>query len=469
MSENKEQVFENEEFQVLLRKYEDMRSGTQSIFFDVEEFEQIIDYYLDDFQYDEAREAADLGKKQHPASVEIKYKFIHIFIEQGQPKKALALLEEIPVWEENNPERYFLKGTALCLTGKLKEAEAQFDRGLELSGNDTFEALINISIAFENVRHYEQAIKYLSQAYQQFPENLSVLYDLGYFYDRLHRFDESLKYYQLYLDLDPYSDNVWYNMGIVYHKLEQFEKAVEAYDFSIVINPDYASAYFNKASVWVNAGNFEKAIDAYKEFLDVEPESTQAYCYMGDCYEQMNRLDDALEAFKKVIELDNSDPEGWFGAGMIYHRQGSQQEAIAYILKAIEFDNNNLDYWINLGYANEDAGLIEEAIKCYGYVTRVDANDLDAWIALTGLLMKEGLYEKALGFLREAFVHHSGNAGIKIKMAVCHLKMGEKELSIKFLGEALAASSDLESEFGYYFPEGTRDADIESIIQQHKK
>ena len=49
MSENREQVFENEEFQVLLRKYEDMRSGSQSIFFDVEEFEQIIDYYLDDF------------------------------------------------------------------------------------------------------------------------------------------------------------------------------------------------------------------------------------------------------------------------------------------------------------------------------------------------------------------------------------------------------------------------------------
>ncbi|MCK5066047.1 MAG: tetratricopeptide repeat protein [Bacteroidales bacterium] len=469
MSENREQVFENEEFQVLLRKYEDMRSGSQSIFFDVEEFEQIIDYYLDDFQYDEAREAADIGKKQHPASVEIKYKFIHIYIEQGQPKKALALLEDIPVWEENNPERYFLKGTALCLTGKLKEAEAQFDRGLELSGDDTFEALINISIAFENVRHFEQAIKYLIQAYRQYPENLSVLYDLGYFYDRLHRFDESLKYYQLYLDLDPYSDNVWYNMGIVYHKLEQFEKAVEAYDFSIVINPDYASAYFNKASVWVNAGNFDRAIDTYKEFLEVESESTQAYCYMGDCYEQMNRLDDALDAFKKVIELDNSDPEGWFGAGMIYHRLGSQQEAITYILKAIEFDNNNLDYWLNLGYANEDAGLIEEAVKCYGYVTRADANDLDGWLALTGLLMKEGHYKKAIDFLREAFIHHAADAGIKIKMAVCHLKMGKKELSVKFLEEALAANSDLDSEFGYYFPEGKRDADIESIIQQFKK
>jgi len=469
MSENREQVFENEEFQVLLRKYEDMRNGTQSIFFDVEEFEQIIDYYLDDFQYDEAREAARLGKRQHPASVEIMYKFIHIFIEQGQPKKALSMLEEIPVWEENNPERYFLKGTALCLTGKLKEAESQFDRGLEISSDETFEALVNISIAFENVRHFELAIKYLMQAYKQQHTNLSVLYDLGYFYDRLHRFDESLKYYQRYLDLDAYSDNVWYNMGIVYHKLEQFDKAMDAYDFSIAINPDYASAYFNKASVCVNAGKFESAIETYRDFLEIDPESTQAYCYMGDCFDQMNQLDDSLAAFRKVIELDNTDPEGWFGAGLIYHRQASYQEAITYILKAIEFDGNNLDYWLNLGYANEDAGSIEEAVKCYGYVTRMDGADLDGWMALTGLLMKEGEYEKALGYLREAFVQHSKEAAVKIKMAVCHLKMDEPKLAGKFLEEALAANATFDSEFEYYFPEGTRDKKTERIIQKFKK
>ncbi len=466
MSENKEQVFENEEFQVLLRKYEDMRSGARSIFFDVEEFEQIIDYYLDDFQYDEAREAANLGEKQHPSSVEIQYKFVHIFIEQGKPKKALTLLEEIPVWEEGNPEPYFLKGTAYCLMGKLKDAERQFDRALEISGDETFEALLNISIAFENVRHYELAIKYLSQAFRQQPENLSVLYDLGYFYDRLHRFDESVKYYEMYLDLDAYSDNVWYNLGIVYHKTEQYQKAVDAYDFSIAINPDYASAYFNKATVWINAESFEKAIVTYKDFLEVEPENTQAYCYMGDCFEQMEKFDDAMAAFQKVIEIDNTDPEGWFGAGMIFTRQNKQQEAITYILKAIEFDNNNLDYWINLGYANEDAGMVEEAVKCYGFVTRTDAADLDGWTALTSILMKEGAFEQALNFLREAYVHHAAESKIKLRMAVCHLKMKDSGLAAKFLKEALEMEPALISDFKYYFPEGSHNKKIDRIIQQ---
>jgi tetratricopeptide (TPR) repeat protein len=468
MSENREQVFENEEFQILLRKYEDMRSGIQSIFFDVEEFEQIIDYYLDDFQYEEAKAAANLGKKQHPTSVEINYKFIHIYIEQGQPKKALALLEELPAWEENNSERHFLKGTALVLLGKLKEAEMQFDTALERSTEDNFDALINISIAFENVRHFELAIKYLIQAYRQHPDNLSVLYDLGYFYERLHRFGESLKYYLEYLDIDPYSDNVWYNVGIVYHKLERFREAIEAYDFSIAINPDYASAYFNKASVWINDEKYAEAIGTYREFLEVEPANTQAYCYMGDCYEQMDRLEDALGAFKRVIEIDNTDPEGWFGAGMIYQRKLMHQEAIAYILKAIEFDNNNLDYWINLGYANEDAGFLEEAVKCYGFVTRADSRDLDGWTALTGILMKEKAYDQALVFLREAFTHHASEPLILMRMAVCHLRTGNRELALRFLGEALEADSSMLEEFELHYPGRTGVTRIDRLIQSYK-
>lgn len=469
MSENMEQVFENEEFQILLKKYEDMRRGVQSIFFDVEEFEQIIDYYLDDFQYDEAREAAVLGRRQHPASVEIQYKFIHIYIEQGKPGKALALLDEIPVWEEGNPERFFLKGTALCQMGRIKEAENHFDRALKITQEETFEALLNISIAFENIRHYELAIKYLKQAYVQQPENLSVLYDLGYFYDRLHKYDESLKYYHRYLDLDPYSDNVWYNAGIVYHKLEDFGKAIEAYDFSIAINSEYASAYFNKASVWISAGKPARAIETYRDYLEIEPDNSQAFCYIGDCYDQMNQLDDALEAFQKVIEFDNTDPEGWFGAGMVYHRMGSLKESVTYILKAIEFDNNNLDYWINLGYVNEDAGQIEEAVKCYAYVTRSDAGDLDAWIALTGLLMKEGEFRAAIGFLREAYTHHPEEGKIKVKIAVCHLKLGKLKLAKSFLLEGLKADPGLLNEFSYYFPTGTYGKEIAGIVKRFEK
>jgi tetratricopeptide (TPR) repeat protein len=90
-------------------------------------------------------------------------------------------------------------------------------------------------------------------------------------------------------------------------------------------------------------------------------------------------------------------------------------------------------------------------------------------MALTGLLMKEGLYEKALDFLREAFVHHAEDAGIRVKMAVCHLKLEEHELAQKFLEEGLSMKPELETEFAYYFPVGSRNEEIEHIIQLYKK
>ena len=132
MSDKNEPFFENEEFLELLEKYERMKDSENNAFFDVEEFEQIIDYYLDEFQYDKATEAAKLGVMQHPASVEIKFKVVHIYLEQGIGKNALEVLNQIPSWEKAGAEYHFLMGTALCLTGKIHDAEKNLMQGLKL-------------------------------------------------------------------------------------------------------------------------------------------------------------------------------------------------------------------------------------------------------------------------------------------------------------------------------------------------
>jgi tetratricopeptide (TPR) repeat protein len=433
MSEKNEPIFDNEEFLILLRKYEKMKSSDDAGFFDVEEFEQIIDYYLDEFQYDKAKEAADLGSKQHPASVEIKYKVVHIYLEQGMGKMALEMLEHIPEWEYTNAEFFYLKGTALCLTGKIHDAEKSFDHGLSLAADETFEALLNIAIAFENARQYNLAVKYLEQAHKISPEFLSVIYDLGYFNERLDHFDKSIEYYQAYLDIDPFSENVWYNLGVAYFKMDQYKKAIEAYDYSIAINPDYASAYFNKANTYGSLEHYELAIETIKEFLEIEPENQQALNFLGDCYEQINKYDKALEVYKKVIELDNTDSEGWFGAGMVQYQLNKFDEAVIYLLKALEFDPQNADYWINLGYIYEEAEKMPDAVKCYRQVTRIDRNDYDGWISLCGLLINMQEYDKAFLYLKDAYTLFPEDDKITLFLSKIHFELGNDALGLKFL------------------------------------
>lgn len=468
MSENREPIFESDDFLLLLQKYEKAKKDTKSVFFDVEEFEQIIDYFLDDMEYDKATEAAELGSVQHPASVEIKYKIVHIYMEQGNAKKAIQILHDIPSWEQANSEYHFLYGTALCQTGKLHEAEKSFDYALSVATEDIFDALQNIAIAFENARNFRLAIKYLDQAYEMAPDSLSVLYDLGYFHERVDKFKESISYYQLYLDMDPFSENVWYNLGVVYFKTDQPEKAVDAYEYSIALNPDYASAYFNKANVWASMGRFDKAIESFREFIEIEPSSTQAYCFLGDCYEQIEEYNKALKAYRKVIEIDNTDAEGWFGAGMIYYQKNEFKEAITYVLKALEFDGQNLDYWLNLGYIYEEAGKTREAAKCYHHITILDKSDREAWLALSSLLMNDGDFEKSLEHLREAFPHFPEDESINTRLAVCHFKLGSVALCLRFLESALQSNSKAYTEFEIYVPSDMQFDAIKELIQKYK-
>lgn len=469
MSENREPIFENEDFLLLLQKYEKMKTDTKSVFFDVEEFEQIIDYFLDDMQFEAATEAAELGTIQHPASVEIKYKVVHICMEQGHAKEAIKVLDDIPSWEHANSEFHFLYGTALCQTGKQHEAEKSFDHALSITSDDQFDALQNIAIAFENVRHFRLAIKYLMQAYEIVPDNLSVLYDLGYFHERVDKFEKSISYYELYLDFDPFSENVWYNLGVVYFKTDHPEKAIDAYEFSIALNPDYASAYFNKANVWASISRFDKAIESFKEFIEIEPTSTQAHCFLGDCYEQIENYDDALAAYQKVIEIDNTESEGWFGAGMIYYQQSVYKEAITYILKALEFDGQNLDYWLNLGYVYEEAEKPDEAIRCYKHITKLDKSDHEAWLALTALTMKQDDYDKSLDLLREAFTQFPEDDSINARLAVCHYKLGAVSLSLKFLETALEKNSRAHTEFAFYIPADLQSDAILELIKKYNQ
>lgn len=467
MSDKNEPVFENEEFLLLLQKYERMRTGDNASFFDVEEFEQIIDYYLDEFQYDQANEAAELGAQQHPGSVEIKYKVVHIYLEQGIGKKAIEMLELIPDWEHTNPEYHYLYGTAQCLTGRNHDAEKSFDHGLELASEDTFEALLNIAIAFENARHYQLAIKYLKQAYEINPDFLSVLYDLGYFHERIDKFEKSVEYYEKYLDIDPFSENVWYNLGVVYFKLKKPAQAIEAYDYSLALNPDYASAYFNKANTYASINNYGKAVDAMKEFLELEPDNTQALSFMGECYEQMYKYNDALAAYKKIIEIDNTDTEGWFGAGMILYQVNKFSEASIYLLKALEFDPKNTDFWINLGYIYEAEGKAQEAIKCYRQVTLIDKNDYEAWMSLVSLLIRMKEFELSLVYLREAFIQFPQDDRLTIKLAECHFRRGKEILGLKYLHMALQSNPTVLEEFTRSYKKALWSKNIQEAVKKY--
>jgi len=229
-------------------RYEDMRRKHTHCFFDVHEFEDIIDYYLDSANIAEAATAANYAARIYPLASSIKLRMAEILIDKGQPIKALNLLNKLEHLDAGEYGIYLLRGTALNMIGKPKEAQRQFEKAIAMADENKAEVLYNIAMSFERINQHNIALKYFLKVHALEPENYFLYYDLAFCYERLNELDKCVVYYRKYLDEDPFSENIWYNLGIVYNRINDHEKALEAYEFAIAINPDYSSAYFNKAN-----------------------------------------------------------------------------------------------------------------------------------------------------------------------------------------------------------------------------
>ncbi len=469
MDKEPDKMQEGNEFQQVLKKYQEMLERKVSYFFDVEEYEEIIDYYLDVRDFKLAQEAVSLALIQHPGTYDLFIKLVHIHLESGKPVQAMEVLNMLPEYEKDNAEFFLLKGTALAQLGKVREAEKTFDEALSKSEDDEAETLINISIAFENARQYRLAVKYLRMAYEKDPSNITVLYDLGYYYERLHNYHPSIKFYNRYLDIDPFSENVWYNLGVVYYKINKIDKAIEAYDYAIAVNPTYPSAYFNKANIYANNKEYVKAIKVYNDFLELEPENVQGWCYLGECYEETGYYLKALEIYKKVITIDNSWPDGWYGAGIALMYLEKYREAVTYLLKAIEFEKDNSEYWFTLAENYEKDGRIRDARKSYEQVTMLDHDDREAWIRLAYIYINEKEYDKALVVLRDAYQHNFTSQDIIYMLAAVYFKTNDRTAGLRFLEKAAENGEGGLNNFFDIYPEGESDSQVRKIINKDQK
>jgi tetratricopeptide (TPR) repeat protein len=468
MDREQEKMQDGSEFLQVLRRYEEMIRHKTSYFFDVGDFEDIIDYFLDIHNFRDAMEALTAAEKQHPDALEIRIKRVHVYLESGKAALAMELLEGFPSAEKETAEFFLLRGSALAQLGKIREAEKDFDLALDLTGEDTVEMLINISIAFENSKQYRQAVKYLRIAFSIEPENHTVLYDLGYYYERLHNYSASIDFYNRYLDLDPFSENVWYNLGVVYFKTNRTREAIDAYDYAIAINPSYASAYFNKANIYANDRDYQKAIAVYHEFISLEPNNIQAWCYIGECYEEINDYPKALEIYKKVIGIENTYSDAWLGAAVCYLNMENPGDALVFVLKAIELDPENPEYYFALGEIYEKSDALIDALNAYANATRLDPEDREAWVrqALLHVQMKE--YSNALECLRDGYQHNFNTLDFVYLISAVYFLMGDEASGLLYLEKGLAGGEGALKLFFQVYPAGKEDERIQKMLRKEK-
>jgi len=411
---------EEDETLEVVRRYRDMLDTKNHSYFDLYEFEFIIDFFIEQFNFKDAFDAVRHALNQHPYASSVKLKYSQLLIETGKPGKALGIIRTIRDSESANYEFFLARGIALNLTGKYSEALIDFEQAVALCLENREEVAYSISQSFMQVSNPKQALKYLLLAYEHNAENLLVLYDLALNYEKLEDIDKAIESYNRYLEQDPFAEHVWNNLGILYTSIEKFDSALDAYDFAIAVNPHYFSAYFNKADVFIYINKLQEAIGVYTELLQKDNANTKALSDLGNCYEENGDYQEALKAYDRAIHISLDCSDAWFGKGMVYFRLKKYRLSITSFKKAVGYQPGNADYWFMLGEAFARSRKLDQAIYAYAKASSLNPLDYEALMACAQVLFRKKRIGEAITMLIQLYQHNHENPTINYRLAAYH-------------------------------------------------
>ncbi len=434
-----------------LTKFESMLKTNHVLFFDSEEFENIIHYYLNQGKIALAKKAIKLGLQQHPTSINLRLFKVEVFVFENNLDDANNLLNKLYQLEPHNEEIFIQKANILSKQDNHKKAIEVLKHALDLTAevSDIY-SLIGMEYLFLDA--FEDAKTYFMKCLEQDIDDYSALYNVIYCFDYLEQHSEAIDYLNVFLDKNPYCEVAWHQLGKQYITLKKYKKALASFDFAIISDDTFVGAYLERGKVLEKQGNYLEAIESYNITLKLDDPTSFALLRIGHCYEKIKNLDLALQYYYKTVHEDPLLDKGWIAITKFYKKQKNFQKALYYINKAINIDSENVNYWKLYAQINHRLNFFEEAERGYKKTLELGNFEIDTWIARGDILLKLGEPQAAIFNFEQAIEFYPENAEIEYRLGGLYFSILEIDKGIFHLKNGLKSNSDYSFIIDELFP-----------------
>jgi len=278
--------------------------------FSEEEFDILINYYIDEMEEGVVYTLAKMAYEQHPYSGDLTIRYADALIVNNEIDKAIDLLNKQLNYDSCDSDIYLL--LARSYVRKREDEDVFFYTQKAVFFNTEEESdFFWITIAQEYLEQddYDNALKCYKNAELLSPENNDILNDLAYTCERAGFLDESISYYRKYIEKDPFNDNVWLNIGTTYARRDESDKAIEAFDYAHALNSANSSALYNKGILLINSDKFSDALEIFDEFLLLEPASYLSFIAISEAFILKDQYDHALMFIRIIVDKFVGDYE----------------------------------------------------------------------------------------------------------------------------------------------------------------
>lgn len=322
-------------------------------------------------KYEEAVTDLEEAIRLQPAHVEAYRTMGKVFLNTGNPRKAVEAFTRALKITPNAPMDLAKRADAYLNLGEFAKAEVDLSAALEGADNDSdkWEWLRNRGIVRTMQNRLSEAEQDLAGAIKLNPSNAKAWFWQGKTREAIGKSEEALEDYSKALSIDSSMVNAWAERGMVKVKLGMAKEALTDFDTALELSPrnpiflieraeaymalrdhdgaelDYTAAIeaspgaafcrYARAIARHGAGNKKGAIEDYDKALELEPDHEGVLYARGCLRQDLGDFSGAEEDFSKLAGLEPETETGWLGRARARQKLGNLEGALEDANKAL--------------------------------------------------------------------------------------------------------------------------------------
>ena len=459
---------EEEDYNLSLSKFESMLKTNKVLFFDSEEFEEIILHYIDTGKTSLAKKALKLALEQHPKSTGLKLVHVEMLVYEDKLDLAEKMLNELYAIEPNNEEIYIQKAN-ICSKRDQHEKAVELLK-IALQYTDDYADVYNlIGMEYLFMDNLEMAKDSFIKCLEEDLEDQSALYNVVYCFEFLDQNKEAIDYLNQYIEKNPYSEIAWHQVGRLHYGLKEYEEAIRAFNYATLIDDEFMGAFMEKAKALERLKRYSEAIESYERTIELDDATSYALLRIGKCHERLGNTALAIKYYNQTVHEDPLLDKGWIAITDFYVREKNYQKALFYVNKALAIDNQNQLYWKRYATINKQMNFFEEAE--FGYRKAVEFGDyqLDTWLFWADILQFLGEFDSAIQTLLQATEYFPEENEIEYRLAGLYFMVQDSTKAKFHLSNGLRLNFDNYILIEDLFPMIWEEKTVQNYIAKHKK
>ena len=291
---------------------------------------------------------------------------------------------------------------------------------------------------YADLKNWNNAIKYYSEASRLNPEDANLLYELGKAQYRAKRFKDARQSFEGSIHIFYGNERAHFNLGLTLLQLNEKSRANSSFKETIKINPDFSTAYYMVAENYHDQGDYKNAETYYKKAVVRDPENINFNIQYGVTLNALERYDEAKSYFNAALSYEPNNDVAYYYLAIVNIKMKNGNEALSSIAKALKIDTT-APYLYTLGEAAELIGDTNSAITAYNNAIKIKSDYELPKINLGKIYDEQGDYDKALDQLLSAYKNNSKSYEVNYNLGNVYLHKQLYKESINHYKKAIAS------------------------------